>query len=407
MDRRHFLGQVAVAGSIGFCARNSSLTPPPPTFTKPQLVGAERFVSGAQGLQSAAGIIPVIGDGKWIWTEPPQDTGYLEPRTFDFEAGIRLRGNGPATQLKATTVVPVELPEQSIDDMAIEAHGCVAQVRLVAPTAGQLLISAPSIAPGQIVQAVVRMRLTMRKQHFGYAKDQFPAEQTYLREGKEFRKQYLYDSPGIQTRHQEVKDLAQLVGGQHEHPWDKAVAFNTWVWENIEKQVGPYTSVLTALRERRGDCEERAGVFSALCRASGIATRLVWVPGHCWEEIYLADHEGHGHWIPIHTSGYSFFGYTGVHELVFQKGDNIRVPEKRKTFRVLEEWLQYSGKRPEITYHGKLTPIAPSGADPGPGTRVRVEKGKWAVLRSELNRYFDFDNSPFAKLYEGELLTDG
>ena len=41
----------------------------------------------------AFSVIPVVGDGKWIWTKPPErETGYLEPRTYRREIGIELQG---------------------------------------------------------------------------------------------------------------------------------------------------------------------------------------------------------------------------------------------------------------------------------------------------------------------------
>lgn len=57
------------------------------------------------GDSPAYSVIPVVGDGKWIWTEPPADqTGYVEPRSFDVSIGVQLRGRGAAKQVKATTI---------------------------------------------------------------------------------------------------------------------------------------------------------------------------------------------------------------------------------------------------------------------------------------------------------------
>jgi len=36
----------------------------------------------------------VVGDGHWIWTEPPADgVGYLEPRSYSLKIGIELAGD--------------------------------------------------------------------------------------------------------------------------------------------------------------------------------------------------------------------------------------------------------------------------------------------------------------------------
>lgn len=337
------------------------------------------------GLQSADGplppgysVIPVVGDGKWIWTEPPKDhTGYLEPRSYRLKIGIELTGRGNATNLAATTTAPVVLPEQQIEHVDVQTQGCAARLRQLAPEAGQLLLVATGIAAGQTLTAMATMRLTLHKQYQAYAKDRFPVEQTFP---QEFEKQYLYDSPGIQTRVSEVRELARRVAGELTHPWDKARAFYQWVWENIRPQIGAYTSVVAALRDRVGDCEERAAVFVALCRVSGIPARLVWVPNHNWAEMCLLDEHCEPHWVPVHTSCYNWFGWTGAHELVLQKGDSIHVPEKRKPQRLLADWMQWLGARPAVRYHAELTPLPEvEGADPGPGARRKDEKGEWIV----------------------------
>ena len=197
---------------------------------------------------------------------------------------------------------------------------------------------------------------------------------------KAFRRQYLFDSPGIQTRIRAVRDTVERIAIQIDHPWDKARAFYRWVWDNIKGQPQAYTSVVAALKNRVGDCEERAATFVAFCRAVGIPARLVWVPNHNWAEFYLTDEQGKGHWLPAHTSAYSWFGWTGAHELMLQKGDRIVVPEKRKPQRLLADWMQWQGARPKVRYSAELTPLPPSlsiADDPGPGARRKDERGAW------------------------------
>jgi hypothetical protein len=324
-------------------------------------------------------VIPVVGDGKWVWTSPPKDqTGYLEPRKFDVEIGIELTGRGNGHQILATTPVPVQLPEQKIDHHEVKTQGCLAKLRGLAPEAGQLMLAAPSIVKGQSVWAKAHFSMTLFKQYQGFEKDRFPAEQKLPRT---FRNPYRADSPGIQTRSREVRDLAVEVTQQLDHPWDQAKAFYNWVWTSIRPRVGEYTSVLAAVKDRVGDCEECAAVFVAMCRAVGIPARLVWIPNHNWAEFYLLDHQGEGHWIPAHTAAYSWFGWTGAHELVIQKGDNIRVPEKHKSYRLLEDWMQWQGAKPGVRYTAEITPVASNeGDDPGPGARTKSETGEWKVV---------------------------
>jgi hypothetical protein len=331
-------------------------------------------------------IIPVVGDGHWIWNEPPRETGYLEERPFSLKIGIEIEGTGAAGNLMASTPVPVAHPEQRVDELRVTTHGCQAELRELAPGAGQLILAAPQIARGQTIAAIAHYRLTLFKQYQGHQRDHFPARQDVP---AEIRAAALQDSPGIQTSAAPLRRLAIELIDKIEHPWDRAAVFVRWVRQNIHPQIGPYTSVTAALENRRGDCEEMAAVFVALCRAVGIPARLVWVPNHNWAEFYLTDHDGAGHWIPAHTACYFWFGWTGVHELVLQKGDRVRVPEQNKQVRLLEDWLRWSGRKPQARYVAQLEPLPKQDrGDAGPGARQKLPSGEWKLLGAHpMDRY--------------------
>jgi hypothetical protein len=223
------------------------------------------------------------------------------------------------------------------------------------------------------------------KQYFGHDRDRFPRVQP--KPAAEIRGRYLLDSPGIETGSSQVRKLLATVRGPGgEHPWDLARRCWTWVRENIRPQIGPYTSVTRAIDDRIGDCEEMAGVFVALCRRAGIPARLVWVPNHNWAEFHLVDDTGVGHWIPAHTACYPWFGWTGVHELVIQKGDRVIPTHARAPQRLLEDWGRAAGVRPAFRWTAELAPLpAKTGEDPGPGGRVKGESGEWKLAGHRLD----------------------
>jgi hypothetical protein len=228
----------------------------------------------------------------------------------------------------------------------------------------------------------------LKKQYFGHERDRFPAEQP--EPPLAVRKLYLGESPGIHTRSAEVRKLHVELIGQTTHPWDLARTFQDWVHEKIEAKRGNFIGVVNALRRRYGDCEEKAAVFVALCRAVGIPARLVWVPNHNWAEFYLTDLDGQGHWIPAHTSCYSWFGWTGAHELVIQKGDRVTPLHEKKAQRLLEDWVQWMGKAPASRFIADLTPLPPATAeiDAGPGARSKHASGEWKISGDHpLDRY--------------------
>ena len=321
---------------------------------------------------------PVVGDGRWIWREPPKtDRGYLEPRSYEVSIGVELQGRDNRCEAMAATPVPVSHPEQQVHEVVIEKIGCEAAIRELAPGAGQLVLHAKDIAPGQIVKAIAHYKMTLYKQYHAFDPEQFPVKQIVP---GEIRSLAMGDSPGIQANASTVRRLASELSKEHPHPWDKAQAFVKWIRESIRPQVGTYTSVVTAIQKKVGDCEEMSALFVAFCRASGIPSRLVWVPNHNWAEFYLTDHEEKGQWIPVHPACYHWFGWTGAHELVIQKGDRVQVPEQSSPCRLLMDWTRSTG-RPKTIFNASMKPIPSSeSGDAGPGTRTKNTKtGEWQL----------------------------
>lgn len=327
----------------------------------------------------AFSVVPVVGDGRWIWTEPPKDqTGYLEPRKYRLRVGIDLQAKGDAGDILASTPVPVAVPEQQITAEKAATNLGQATLDHLTPTARQLTLLIPQLPRGAKASAVAEFELTVSKQYFGFTPEQFPREQKVP---ADVRAAAMGDSPGIQTQSPLLLKLLAQLKGDRGHPWHWARAFADWVPQNIRPQLGSYSSVTTALERRVGDCEEMAGVFVALCRAAGIPARLVWIPNHVWSEFYLTDNDGVGHWIPAHTACYPWFGWTGVHELVIQKGDRLRLPGKPGLVRLGTDRLRWAGAKPEARYWAELEPLAEApGGDAGPGARSKNATGEWAIV---------------------------
>ena len=327
---------------------------------------------------SVFSVIPVNGDGRWIWRDPPaNDRGYLEPREFEVRIRISCESRGETVGLRAATVAPVAFPEQEIISSEIVTQACAARLVQLGETAAQLMLSAPRLMGGQIAIAELCQKIKLSKSYHGFADGNFPHEQKLSREMANY---YLRSSPGIEINYRPLKELVRDLTSRTSSPWTKAQAFYQWAWENIEARLGNYTSVEAALKNRIGDCEERAAVFIAMCSAAGIPARLVWVPNHAWAEFYLLDAEGTGHWIPAHTAAYSWFGWTGAHELVLQKGDRITVPQSSRPTRLIADWYQFSGAAPTVTFTAELNPLGKTPELAGPGSRTKTAKGKWAIV---------------------------
>ena len=125
VTRRSFIAKTSIAGAS--LAASAGLPMLPLSKSSP---GSDLQLQEGVWQPPAFAIIPVVGDGKWIWTEPPKDgsKGYLEPREFEVTTGINFRGEGYASEVRATTVAPLQFPEQEVVDFKIETSGCEAQL---------------------------------------------------------------------------------------------------------------------------------------------------------------------------------------------------------------------------------------------------------------------------------------
>jgi hypothetical protein len=289
---------------------------------------------------------------------------------------VKATGKMGTTDFLAATVAPISSPEQEILEQRFETDGCDAALESLGDTARQLLVSAKRVADGQTISGQAIFKIRNAKSYFGYRLEQFPFEQRLPRQ---LASPWLGDSPGIETKLAALRKIIAQITTESTHPWDKARAFHQWVFENIRGVPGDYTSVKQALETGQGDCEERAGVFIALCRAAGIPARLVWVPNHAWAEFLLLDEQNAPHWIPAHTAAYSWFGWTGAHEIVLQKGDRVRQSGPDKNVRLILDWWRFAGNKPKIEFTASVTPLADEGTDPGPGARIKQPDGKWVL----------------------------
>ena len=105
-----------------------------------------------------------------------------------------------------------------------------------------------------------------------------------------------------------------------------------WVRANVKYEFAEEIKpAIEALKDGKGDCEELSSLVIALCRASGIPARAVWVPGHCYPEFCLNDEQGKPHWFPCQAAGADRqFGSMIEDRPILQKGDNFRVPGRAR-----------------------------------------------------------------------------
>jgi hypothetical protein len=298
--------------------------------------GQEAF---AQFDQQPSGKGPRLGEAK---------------RTQKSQVGMIISAvGGPCRGLYGTIPFPIAWPEQEVRVVDEEISPAVKRVRyrMIDGTVKQMLVEIPYLRSGAVAKALITLEIVK--------KPILPPEDTSIyklpqRVPRDMRK-YLGPSPYIESRHRDIRELAEKLVPEDKNAWETVEAIYDGVREKVEYKNGPLKGALQALRDGSGDCEELSSLFIAVCRAADIPARTVWVPGHCYPEFYLVDGEGNGYWFPCQAAGARAFGEMPDERPILQKGDNFKVPEKpREPQRYVAEFLKGlpvpGGGKPQVQF---------------------------------------------------------
>lgn len=259
---------------------------------------------------------------------------YGEPIVGEFKVGaIITASRGACRNIKAMVAVPFECDEQNVTIAQEDFSSDVDKViyRDLQGGARQMLISVPFLAAGAQARAVVTFQVSTRPR-LPLEEDETAKLKIPRKPPREVRR-FTSVSPFIEARDRRVKKIAREVFKQAPEDasdWQKVELLYDYMLDNIEYVEGPDTSAKQTLQAGSADCHGRSAVFIALCRASGVPARVVWVNNHCYPEFYLQDEEGEGHWFPAESAGNRAFGEMPLARVILQKGDNFRIPERPK-----------------------------------------------------------------------------
>jgi hypothetical protein len=289
--------------------------------------------------------------------------------------GISITAEGGACEgIVATTPVPIDWAEQQVKVIEQDVSAAVREFedfRMIDGTVKQMVLTVPYLAAGEEAHAILTFEVTRR----GLVSPDNTAELIVPKKLDRQLRTYLAASIGIEVRSPKIRALAKEIAAKlkAEGPSDEALAaaddakpsenqdvqdavagavgvagedrseaaesgepttwqlveaMYDWVRENVQYKEGPFKGAMDALKDGHGDCEELSSLFIALCRASGIPARTVWIPGHCYPEFYLTDAEGNGYWFPCQAAGSRDFGGIAEHRPILQKGDNFSDPDR-------------------------------------------------------------------------------
>jgi hypothetical protein len=263
-----------------------------------------------------------------------------EQTTSKWRFGVIVKAvGGPVTGIRATLPVPMDWPEQMVKKVSEEKMPNVNAVTFRTLDGGvkQMVVNIARLPTGSEASAVVTFEVV--KCHIEPPLDT-SIYRLPIKPGGELKK-FLSPSPYIESTDPKIKSLAGELAAGKEQAWDQAAAIYDWVRANVKyefaEQIKP---AVAALKDGQGDCEELSSLVVALCRASKIPARAVWVPGHTYPEFYLVDDQGLGHWFPCQAAGADRqFGGMAEDRPILQKGDNFKVPEERSPQRYVKQTL--------------------------------------------------------------------
>ncbi|MDW7683420.1 MAG: transglutaminase domain-containing protein [Bacillota bacterium] len=214
------------------------------------------------------------------------------------------------------------------------------------------VFSLGNIEPGE--ETVVEIRTQSRTTNIQFYADYVPTDGKMI-------SSYLGTATGIETTNSQIVSLSNKLTQGMSSDWEKARAITQWVSTNIKYDANAANrnqGALTALETRKGVCEDYAKLSTALGRAAGIPTRVVygytdngskWTTSsslglngyrHAWVEYYLY---GRG-WVPAeptrsHSSSL-YFGTLPHNRYIVQNYNNISLRGNYSGGKLSINWVE-------------------------------------------------------------------
>jgi len=280
----------------------------------------------------------------------PYAVTFGEGRTVKYQIGVKIRtAKAPFGGVKIRLPVPSDWPEQSVavsEEEIYERAGDI-DYRILDGGVRQMMLAISAIPPSTAADILITYEVTIRSIIAPGATDELIIPKRITKEIK----WYIGDAPMIFPRDKDLRKLVEsLLEDQTEQTaWESTKILHAWVIENIAETVSKQQSTVDTLTKMQGCNEDRAALFVAMARSAKIPARLVMDEGSQYAEVCLQDPEGVDRWYPCTFLGQGDFGSTSRPAVVFQKGDNLRVPELGKRVRLVAEYVNgKSAAKPEV-----------------------------------------------------------
>ncbi|MCC9609334.1 transglutaminase-like domain-containing protein [Blastopirellula sp. JC732] len=281
------------------------------------------------------------------------------------EVGFKLDVAGLAQGIVATFPVPTDWPEQTVrlvEKRLVNVKESDITFDMLGETK-QASVLIRALSPHEDAEAILVYEVARR----GVTKPSEPEKMTAppLRDLDRNMRVYLSPGPAIESNHSKITKLAAELTPPGGNDWDKLSAFYDYIHQNVQYENGPLKGAVAALEEGRGDCEEMTALFVALSRAAKIPARTVWVPGHCYPEVYLKPAVGDPRWVIAEMTNQFPIGESPETRPILQKGDNFRVQGSRRPEHYVKPTMSiknYESSTPPVVQWFPPPGVEPNGA---------------------------------------------
>lgn len=324
------------------------------------LTRRELLVStAAAGLWSLSSSSLVFGSMLQSNTKPDSLYGVPEDRlgatrTQAYRVGLEVTATGgPCGGLFATVPIPVDWPEQKI---RLDHDDFSAQVKQVAYRqldcrVKQMMVSIPFLPVSETARAVLHLSIER-------AAILPPVDTSTFHLPKKLPKSArgsLGTSPLIETRNSKIRDQAKTWLKEDLQNWKLVETIYDWVREKTTVIEGKPKGAASVLEKMEGYHGDITALFVALCRASKVPARMVWGPRSSYAEFMLESTDTERpQWLPCRVVGQRELGGISEYRPILQKGDEVRVPEKKQPQRFVAEFMRgkklAGGGRPKVRF---------------------------------------------------------
>ena len=265
--------------------------------------------------------------------------------------GKIVTGSGRATNVLMTFPVPSNWPEQTVTVAEEDIPTSIGNVTSRTLPAGvqQVVAQFPVVPANDVVVISYTLDIVNRV----IAAPPEPQVFVLPRPSKKEVKPFLAASKNVNFQNSKLRKLAKKLVADKESAWDKTEAIYDWVRENIQVEDTQYHSAQHTLKNLSGTNEDKTFLFIALCRAVKIPSRIVFAKGTSYAEFMLQGPTDDDplHWFPCDVSGIREFGELSEPRVILQKGDGMKVPEKKHAQKYVAEFVKCSGNvKPRVGF---------------------------------------------------------